>query len=194
VRWLAEHRLALPAKNLVVETPRAAVGAGEQVPITATVLDENYEPTANAQVTAQITRPDGEKVTLRLEPDRTETGKYAALYAPPEEGDYGVTATAKLSGVKLDEDLVRFRVTKPNVEFREYRRNDELLGKLAAFTGGEVLDADTLAALPDRLAARAEQTREATVTRSIWDRLPLLAALLLLLFVEWSVRRRTGLA
>ena len=196
VRWLAEHRLSLPVKNLVVETPRASFGADEQVPLIATVLDEDYEPTMNAQVTAQITRPDGEEVTLRLAPGRGEAGKYTALYTPPAEGDYTVTATAKLNGSKLDDDVLKFRVTKPNIEFREYRRNDELLGKLAALTNGECLDPDTLGALPDELSkTRTEKTkRAATITRSIWDRLPLLAVLLLLLFVEWSLRRRTGLA
>ncbi len=194
VRWLAERRLSLPVKNLVVQTPRASFGADEHVPLIATVLDDDYEPTANAQVTAQVTSPDGEKVSLRLASDPAEAGRYTVLYSPPAEGDYTVAATAKLDGLKLDEDSLKFRVTKPNIEFREYRRNDELLGKLAAFTNGHRLDPDTLNQLPDRLAARPERSRRATITRSIWDRLPLLAVLLLLLFIEWSMRRRSGLA
>jgi uncharacterized membrane protein len=195
VRWLAEPRLAAPVKNLVLETPRASFGVGEQVPVTATVLDEDYEPTSAAEVVAAITPPDGKKVSLRLAPDHTEPGKYGALYAPQAEGDYTIAATARLRGTKLDEDSLKFRATKPNVEFREYRRNDELLYKLAGFTGGAMLDDEkSLSALPDKLAATVEKHKEPTITRPIWDRLPLLATLLVLLFVEWSIRRRSGLA
>jgi hypothetical protein len=194
VRWLAERRLQMPVKNLVVETPRASFGAGEEVPIMATVLDENYEPTTAAEVVATITRPDGETATLRLAPNHSETGKYSALYAPPIEGDYNVAATARLNGAKLDDDVVKFRATTPNVEFREYRRNDAFLSRLAALTGGAALDEAALKALPDKLAMTVKARRAGTPPQPIWDRLPLLAILLMCLFVEWSVRRRSGLA
>jgi len=194
VRWLAEHRLQMPVKNLVVETPRASFGAGEEVPITATVLDEDYEPTAAAEVVAVVARPGSETTTLRLAPDKTETGKYGALYLPPVEGDYTVTASATLNNVKLDEDVLKFRATAPNIEFKEYRRNDDLLGRLAALTGGSTLDDASLKKLPERITAALGAQKAATLTKPIWDRLPLLGALLLLLFVEWSVRRRAGLA
>ncbi|MBN1917134.1 MAG: hypothetical protein JW889_04415 [Verrucomicrobia bacterium] len=194
VRWLAEHRLQMPVKNLVVETPRASFGAGEDVPITATVLDENYEPTAAAEVVAVIARPDGETTMLRLAPDHTETGKYSALYSPADEGDYTVAASATLNSAKLDEDALRFRATSPNVEFKEYRRNDALLERLASLTGGAVLDDAALKSLPGRITAAVALHKQAALTKPIWDRLWLLGALLLCLFVEWSVRRRSGLA
>jgi hypothetical protein len=194
VRWLAERRLQMPVKNLVVETPRASFGADEEVPIVATVLDEDYEPTAAAEVVATITRPDGETATLRLAADHSERGKYSAVYAPPIEGDYSVTATARLNGAKLDDDILKFRATAPNVEFREYRRNDAFLNRLASLTGGAALDEDALKALPDKLAMTVKARRAGTPPMPIWDRLPLLAILLMCLCVEWSVRRRSGLA
>jgi len=194
VRWLAEHRLTTPVKSVVVETPRASFGADEEVPIVATVLDEEFEPTAAADVTAVITPPDGTIASVPLVPDHGEPGTYRASYAPTAEGEYTVKTAATLNGAKLDEDIVKFRVTKPNIEFREYRRNDELLDTLASLTGGRRLDADSLSTLPDRLAAPVEEQKGATITRPIWDHLGLLAILLLFLCVEWSIRRRSGLA
>ena len=47
---------------------------------------------------ADLTPRDFERMTaLGLAPDHAETGTYRALYTPPAEGDYAVTATAKLN-------------------------------------------------------------------------------------------------
>jgi len=73
----------------------------------------------------------------------------------------------------------------------ELRRGDadhEALADLSKRTSGRALDAQSITTLPELLPRRARETDE-SVMRTMWDTPGALAALLLLLGLEWIGRR-----
>jgi len=83
------------------------------------------------------------------------------------------------------------------VEFADAGLKRTMLAGMAASTGGVYADYAEAGAVIERAVADAKAARHAgaTVTLgSLWDAPLLLIVLLVLLVVEWLLRRRSGLA
>ncbi len=71
--------------------------------------------------------------------------------------------------------------------------NEALLQAVAKNSGGTYYRAADMAGLYDDLDIQ-ERTRASTVDIILWDHPALLLALLILLGIEWTMRKRRGLA
>jgi hypothetical protein len=84
----------------------------------------------------------------------------------------------------------QFTVELPNVEFDDPRMNLDLLKQIAQASGGRSLSPDQVAsiatAIPDRQETTVVQGRPIT----LWDNNRMLALFVLLLTVEWALRKR----
>jgi hypothetical protein len=84
----------------------------------------------------------------------------------------------------------------PQREFRDLSADWELLGELASKTGGKLFTPENVEQLVD-LFARQITIREHRAEHKLWQDAPLvwwvLALLVLLVTVEWSVRKMAGL-
>ena len=194
-RWLGQYRLGRPSKYILVETDKASYGVGEDIPLTVEVNDENFEPSSSATVKVRITSPAGAKSEIILSPDMKRPGKYTGIFQPAETGRYDAEAYAYLDGTQLDTDIIQIEVTKPNVEFTNYVRNDFLLERLARFTGGRVISHEDVRNLPEIIRQTQGLARHSlTEVSPMWDKLPFLLILFILLTAEWVLRKRAGLA
>ena len=194
-RWLGQYRLSRPSKYVLLETDKASYGSDEDIPLTAEVNDEDFNPTSNARVTVRISGPDGYRNEVALTPDFKKAGRYAGSFKPPREGRYDAEAYAYLGGAQLDTDFIQVDVAKPNVEFKNYVRNESLLKRLAQFTGGRVVTPDEAIHLPQIIREnQGLAAKSLTETVPMWDKWPFLAILFILLTTEWVLRKRVGLA
>jgi cytochrome c-type biogenesis protein CcmH/NrfF len=65
--------------------------------------------------------------------------------------------------------------------------------RIAVMSGGEVIRDDQISSLVDRFEQRVLENSPAEVKRSsIWDRPLVLLSILMIWFVSWVVRRRSG--
>jgi uncharacterized membrane protein len=194
-RWLGRYRLARPSKYVLLETEKASYGSDEEILLSVEVNDENYEPTSEAKVTVRITNPGGARSEMVLTPDYRRPGRYTGAFRPEETGRYEVEAYAALEGTQLDSDFLQIDVTKPNVEFANYLRNDFLLERLARFTGGKMVTPDDASRLPE-IIRRDLGIAADTLTETVpmWDKWPFLLILFILVTTEWVLRKRHGLA
>lgn len=189
VRWLA-----LPAPDpLTLSLPPAGM-PGESLPIAVTVRDEAFEPQAGAQVVVRVTAPDGRLEELRAVPDSSplSSGAYVARFRPSQTGVHRIAAEVR--GVKEEPATASasFLVGGADPEMTDPRLNLQLLERLAAASGGEVVPAEDIDRLEERLLERASA---ATIAgrRDLWHNGWWLAAIVALLCAEWVLRRRWGL-
>jgi hypothetical protein len=78
-------------------------------------------------------------------------------------------------------------------EMRDVTPDDRTLRRLAESTGGEVLRLEDWETLPQRLRTAHGEVRQ-VAEKSLWDSPQLFAFILGCLGVEWTMRKRLGLA
>jgi hypothetical protein len=84
-------------------------------------------------------------------------------------------------------------VTPVNNEFTYTRQDYRLLKKLAEKSGGKYFNSSNASNLPNSLNLSSKLVREEE-TFELWNKLPMLLSIILLLCVEWFIRKRKGLA
>ena len=190
VRWLTTptdiSRLRVhPAKELFVR--------GEPVMFTGEAYDETLRPLDDARVSLMVTSG---RATNEMELRPAGNGRYEGSIDALDEGEYSYRATAEAGGTTFGEVTGRFRVGEPGLEFRETRASPAVLRQLASRTGGMFFRQADFARL-DSVIAASPLLQPRTVQRSrtveLWGWPGLLALALVLLAVEWTLRRRSGM-
>jgi hypothetical protein len=190
VRWLVAD---VPRRVEVDVHPQdeSEIGA---VTLAIRVRDAEYLPLDNAQLTIDVTTPDGKTISLDPEPHESEPGAYVTTHVPREPGAYraAIKATAP-DGSPVGEREAGWVAQPAADEFKTLRPNRERLAEIAAKTGGDVLTAEDL----DKFAASLP-TRSAPITepwiRPAWHHPLFYLAILGCLVGEWGLRRWKGLA
>lgn len=109
-----------------------------------------------------------------------------------EGGDYTFHAVARQNGTEVYRDSGRFSVEPFRVEYLRTVQDRVLLEKLAARSGGRMIEPDSLevwANTVDFPARIVFQNRE----YPLWQRWPMLAVVIALFSIEWLLRKRKGM-
>jgi len=133
-------------------------------------------------------------LTAHLEAQRLggESRRYEGTFIPPRPGRYQirVEGVALLPGERPA--TASIRVERPDLEARRPEANHEVLERVAAATGGQVLELDALeqgfAAIRDRSVRIPDD-----VTEPLWDSKLVLMLFVLMITVEWVARKAFGL-
>ncbi len=190
IRWLTTRDDNRPVK---VATTKSAFTRGEPVEFTAQVYDANANPVENAQVNIVAEHATGE-IETALRP--IGNGRYEATLDGLSEGDYTFRARAEVEGQSLGEDKGRFSVGELNLEFQDTRMNAQLLRQLAAATGGRFFapsEISELAEILRRQGSFAQREIRRAQSFELWNWKYMLALVVVLLAVEWLVRKRSGM-
>lgn len=179
---------------LKVETDKEKYRENEKVLVQFKLLGEDYNPRAGEKVDLVLeTWPDRASVVREtLTTDANGEGRYE--FHPGGEGFFAARVSAKTGDRTLHEKEL-FSVFSPRVEFQKPRVQPELLKTLSEITGGvyQVLSSGT------RLDGLAFPNPEVEVKTSklfvsLWDNWGAYGLILGLLFLEWYVRRKSGLS
>ena len=188
IRWLVTREEA----KLVRVTPFHKVyKAGERISFSGKVFDENYQPVENARVSLMI-RPKkgkGKPIPLILAPGEVRGGYQGTLGALPP-GDYQYQAKASLEGVTLGQDKGEFTVSQYSIEFEDTRMERSSLLELAQASGGEYFDLKDAPALPPHIPFSQKEIQVAK-EMELWDSPFLMVLVVMLLAVEWTIRKRS---
>jgi uncharacterized membrane protein len=193
VRWLAQE----PSFEQVQIRPIPPSRPGEKVAIKLRVLKDDFTPTGQASVQLRVTGPDGDPLLISTTADSAE-GEYTGDFTPTKEGSYRVEAEASLAGKALGKDKTSFSIIFPYGETDDGRPRPELLKKIAETSHGAFFSInDWNEKTFDQIAAKLEsqapsQIVERRQTR-LWSTMWPFALVLVLLGVEWWMRRTWGL-
>jgi hypothetical protein len=186
VRWLISRE---EEKRVRISTDRLVYTSGDAVYFQAQVYDEGYSPVEDAEVRV-VVRHRGQERELFLEP--IGQGRYEGEMEVFRGGVYSFTGDARRGDQFFGADSGRFSVGEYEVEFRQTRMDEELLRKVALVSGGRYVPPDSLENLSTAIQAQARQ-RVRLAEVNFWNRWLLLGLIILLLSVEWSIRRRKGM-
>jgi uncharacterized membrane protein len=191
MRWLA---ISSP-QQISVAFDRDFYHVGDTATITATVLDERFQPDNNASLWLQLTDPRGQVVDSAMRWDISEDGVYRSEFQVEQEGLHRVLIDATVAGAgeTASEIQSAFVVTPSLREFSDAAQDANLLTRIAQTANGAYLPLSDI----DQLAAQLTYTPSAysrEVREDLWDHPLLLWLLIGLLSAEWVLRRRRGLS
>lgn len=191
IAWLTRD----PATRLLkVETDKEKYREHEKVLVQFKLLGEDYNPLSGRKVDLVVETWPDRKSTVRetLTTDDSGEGRYE--FHPGHEGFFAARVSARVGERTLNEKEL-FSVFSPRIEFQKPRIRPELLKTLSEITGGtyEVLTAGT------RLDGLTFPNPEVEIKTSklfvsLWDNWGAYGLILGLLFLEWYVRRKSGLS
>jgi len=193
VRHLVESRSLEGRRRGNVQTDNDRYEIGEKVTITARLQDPSYQPLVADKVEAAL-RVEGESpVAVYLLPLANQPGAFEATYVPRKTGQHKLSvripgSTSEEGGIE-----VPFQVNLPSVETNQVWLNKPLLNDLAELSGGRYFEINEL----DQLAAAVPDKTETIEIRSqpdpLWDIWQVLAVVVVLLGLEWAIRKRNKL-
>ncbi|MBP7936214.1 MAG: VWA domain-containing protein [Phycisphaerae bacterium] len=195
LRHLVEGKLLSGQKRGMIQTDRDAYAVGEAVTLEARLLDEHHLPLDRPEVVMTIRHEGEPDRTANLAPQPNRPGWYRGRFVPLRPGIHGLQVDLP-GGTDAGEASVRgeVRVGQADIEFRQTSLDREALRTLASQSaGGEYFDVDEAGRLADLIPNRTVSMVLSGEPMRLWDRWWTLAALVVLLSVEWLVRKRVCL-
>ena len=193
LRWLA---VSAP-ERITLNFDREFYSVGDEVVVTATVLDDGYSADNNATLWLQAVDPSGNASDSSMEWDIEDDGIYRTSFVVEEEGVYellvDVASATGSASADSSEKKAAFVVTPSLGEYTNAELDTGLLSRIAEASGGgyfALTDSDALAEAVEFTPNAYSQQ----VQIDLWDRPWLLALLILLLCCDWILRRLRGLS
>jgi hypothetical protein len=188
-RALQPARLRTGTVTLWLQTDKTRSAPGRPVVVRARL--EADPPVPGAAVQASVTLPDGRSLPLVLMPQAGDPADRVGAFEAVEQGVYQIRGLVVADGRTVADATATVDVEAPAPEEAPRAPNRAALERLAAGTGGAVLDpADPGTWRP------AAEARPARVSRTVvvdpWDGLGLILALVAVLGLDWLIRLMRG--
>jgi uncharacterized membrane protein len=193
VRWLAAGRIGKTNSPVTLELAESYCASGEKVAASVKVRGNDLAPVGNADVALCLSTTGQTNVIIPAAYDRVNQA-YEADLAPPSDGTFTVTASATMIGKKLGEDRQLLVCESGDREMADLRANPELMANLARISGGKTFSlSEQHPQLSGVFGTPAPASIEYRHT-PLWDKWWWLSLILVLLTLEWSARRLSGMA
>ncbi len=178
--------------HLKLKIAKTSYSLKEPVIIEATAYDHKFELTNLAKIHAIITDGGGKRKELHLKQVLGKDGWYTARFIAPRREEYRVDVFGTLGGESLGEQHGLFTVGESYAEFTNAELNTELLQTLARISGGEYYTIENASKMANQIPL-VESEKSSLVNEGIWDMPVIFGGIILLLGLEWFLRKRRGL-
>lgn len=192
-KWVMEAPFPVQDKHVALDSGAMTYAPGDTAEIRVRVRDNQGRLRLDAKAQAQLFK-DGKKVaTVALSADGNSSGVLRGRTAELEEGDYEV----RVSTADLPDSDIKVRSTftvKPQGagEMAQLHCDEELLQQLAFHSGGTYLREEEIGRLADLLKPLSQGRVEESET-ILWQSWWWFVPLVLLLTLEWVLRKRSGM-
>jgi hypothetical protein len=189
IRWLTTKE---DEKNVKVTPAKESFTTADAVEFTGQVYDDQYRQVDNAEVKVELVS-EGRKSELVL--GFVGSGLYEGNINGLPEGDYTYAAKAIADGRVLGEDKGKITIGKMNIEFLDTKMNKQLLEQIAYKTGGTYASIENADTILSSITKRKFGIQEITTVKEIeiWNWEYAAGLLILLLALEWFIRKRSGM-
>ena len=195
--------LSAPKGNVWIVTDRSSydlqrlTSGARIVTVTAGVEDPHGMPMPEAKLTATLTRPDKGREVLDLTAARGDLMRKTVLRGRPVRlpGVYTLKVAATVAGKSLTAEH-KFEVVRHDLEKDEVLANTALLKQMAQASGGTYVPLAKMGSLLAKLRIESRPKPVDVVDRKSMGqflRWPIVLALIVLLCLEWALRKRKGL-
>ena len=189
VRWLG-----LTASDPISLTAPAAATPGELVTWRVAARGGDFEPLRGASVAVRITSPDGRVETLAAVADASSgaDGVFVAKQRPGGAGVYRAVGEVQVNGRTTTTAAVSLLAGGADSEMTDPRLNVRVLQRVANGSGGRLIQPAEMAGLVEQLRTAVPAARVAA-RRDLWHNGWSFGLIVLVLAIEWTLRRRWGL-
>jgi hypothetical protein len=191
--WLAELPFAVRDKLISLDAGALVYRPGDSADLRVRLRDGQGRPVTNATVDAVLYRDGQRAATIRLTAEESTGGMFRGRTAALEPGSYEVGVESAAIAEHDAKARTSFKVEPLQTgELTQLNLNEELLRQMSALTGGEYLREEDIDRLVDLLAPISEGRvveSDTVLWQSYWWFLPIV----LLLTVEWIIRKRVGM-
>lgn len=192
-KFVMESPFAVQDRFVSLDSGALSYEPGATAEIRTRILDAQGRSLPRAKAEAWLLREGRKFATIALAADEHDTGIYRGRTAPLADGDYEVRV--RVEGLPDTEMKARtgFAVRRVATgELAELNCNEPLLRELAATSGGRYYREEELGALLDRLKPLS-QGRIVETETLLWQSWWWFGAVIALLALEWSLRKRAGM-
>ena len=192
-RWVMRIPMAVQGEFVSLDCGEASYAFGKNVELRAQLRDKSGLPASGKSTTALLSLNGQVVARVPLIEEPNVPANYFASVASLPAGDYDVTLEAAgFSREALDVHANFAVVSPPSVEMQRTVCDDQMLRELANKTGGKYLpevDADQLFPLLRPLSSGRFVESDTILWQSYWW----FTAAMILLVMEWWLRKRAGL-
>ncbi len=190
LRTLAPARSNLGPVDLWLTPSRSRGEVGRSLTVRAELHAERA--LANVRLEGAVTLPGEKQLPLLFVADPAQPRQYRADFSPAAAGLYRVSATALSEGKTAAEAMLTLHMDEARGEDTDRGVDARALARLAAATGGNVVDPARPDTWPDSGASTLPAT-EQFQSFDLWNNFTLLLVLCALLGTDWFVRLVKGL-
>jgi len=197
--WHQLAKLAMPRpfavsdEYLAIDTGPLSYEPGERADVRIRLTNPDGTPAENVTVDAVVLNGTDHVATIRLEADPEIPGIYRGRTDELAPGEHAVSIQASGFNSEALALTGRFVVTEPeNREQLETGTNEELLRQIADASHGTFLLEEEVSQLPELLAPLSHGEVIESET-PLWQSFWWFGAIVLLLSLEWMLRKRAGM-
>ncbi len=190
VKWLNTSE---DKKQVTVKSSKRIYSPGEPIEFSAQVYDEAFNPVSDAEVKISVS---DEAQTGEVFLNSLGSGLYEGTFLTNKPGDYSYSGEAILAGKSIGTDAGKFNIGEVDVEMLSPRMNIEFLSMIANLTGGRFFhysDYSNYFTDIKQILAQSSKEKIEVSEISLWSNEWLMAIVILLLSLEWFLRKRSGM-
>lgn len=190
LRWL---KAGEDQKLVKVKSLKKSFSQGERIEFSGEVFDESLDPISDADITLNIS---SEKNNYELDLQNIGSGLYEGSIMINETGDFKYNANARKDNILLGSDNGSFNIGEIDIEMINPVMNYTFLNLLSKETGGEFFFYNDYSGLLSELQKlKLSSSKEKIVTSEVilWSNTWMLIITILLLSLEWFIRKRNGM-
>jgi len=188
LRWLTD---GVP-DQVGAQSEREVVEPGQPVNLTVEVGDSAYAEVNNANVVAIVRDPSGDSITIALDWDVEQDGRYNGGFPTAAPGLYEVFVHAMRGADTIGTAVTYVDVAPSAEEYFDASMRGTTLRRIADQTGGLFYTPESVSNLPEDISLTGAGVT-LTEERDLWDMPILLLLVLGLMGGEWGYRRKRGL-
>lgn len=202
--WLQVCRaLASPGnqgsdRRIVLRTDRPRYQYGQHVTVYADILDTDLLSSLGTECRVLVLDDVGEPVQrVTLTRMLHASGRFEGAFVPPRSGSFTAELDTDDPGAPTlaiadRQSSVLFHVAHADPESRQTHANHAFLRRLAAETGGAVMELDEIIEQTKAILDRSVRVPD-DLLEPLWDSKLALGLFVLLIVAEWSLRKVIGL-
>jgi hypothetical protein len=190
-RYLVEGRAVEGKRRGTIETDRTRYEVGDRITVVARLADAQFKPLEAPEMPAHLEVPGRDPLPVTLRPVPQQPGRFEAVVTAQHTGRHvlrvdfggaGGTATPKVE--------TTFSVSPPSVESARTWQDQPLLSELAAASGGRYFGLEEVSGLADSIPDKQQTLLVQGKPIPLWDTSRVLLLVVILLTLEWALRKR----
>lgn len=122
----------------------------------------------------------------------SDSNLFESAFVPPRVGAFSIRAARIVPRPGEREAVESFRVDRPDLEAEHPEANHQALQRLAEGTDGKVVELDALAEALGTIPDRSVQIPD-DVTEPLWDSKLVMLLFVLMISIEWMLRKAAGM-